>query len=145
MKRYICGLVLMAAVGGMVLADDKSDADVKKLEGEWKVEEYEIMGKKIAAPKERAGSIVFAKDMKVTMKDPNKKDEPGTYKIDAGKTPKQLDLIEGEGKKQTVEAIYEIDGDKLKLGFDTKGPKGKRPTGFDAKETVIMHLKRQKS
>jgi uncharacterized protein (TIGR03067 family) len=142
MKRCIVGFVMLAAVGGAVVAEDKADADVKKLQGEWNIEAIEIQGKKIDG-KGKAGGIVFAKDMKVIMKSPGQKDSPGTYKIDATKKPKHLDLIEGE-KKEVIETIYELDGDSLKMGLPTKGPKGKRPAGFDDKESVIMHLKRQK-
>jgi uncharacterized protein (TIGR03067 family) len=148
MNRYVFGFVVMAIVGGAVLADEKSDAEVKKLEGTWDIDAIESMGKKIPAPAGKGGSIVFSKDMKVVMKDPKKADQPGTYTIDAGKTPKQLDLIEkkeGDKKGEVMQAIYHVDGDKLRMGFSAKGPKGERPKDFDGKETVIMHLKRQKS
>ena len=148
MNRYVFGFVVMAAVGGAVVADEKADAEVKKLAGTWEIDAIEFGGKKFPAPPGKGGSIVFAKDMKVIMKDPKKADKNGTYKIDAGKTPKELDLIEGKDgdkKGEVMEAIYEVDGDKLKMGLSGKGPKGKRPSAFDDKETVIMHLKRQKS
>jgi uncharacterized protein (TIGR03067 family) len=156
MKRFLFGLLMAAAVGGAVLADDKAKkgavkdddkttAEAKKLQGTWEIEALEIMGKKIDAPKGKGGSIVFSKDMKVTMKDPGKEDKPGTYKIDASKDPKHLDLIElKDGKEGKVtQLIYEVEGDKLKMGFSAEGPKGKRPTSFKGDKVAIMHLKRQ--
>lgn len=147
MKRYIFGFVIVAAVGGAVLADDKADAEAKKLHGTWDVKSIEVKGKKINAPEGKGGSIVFAKGMKVVMKDPNKEDEHGKYKIDTSKNPKQLDLIQlKDGKDGDVmQAIYEIEGDMLRLGFPVEGPKGKRPTEFKGDKVVILHLKRQKS
>jgi uncharacterized protein (TIGR03067 family) len=147
MKRFFVGFLVAATVGGAVLADDKTAAEAKKLEGTWDIESIEIMGKKIDAPKGKGGSIVFAKDMKVIMRDQGKEDKPGTYKIDAGKSPKTLDLIESkEGKAgEVMEAIYEVEGDNLKMGFSGEGPKGKRPSDFKGEKVVIMHLKRQKS
>jgi hypothetical protein len=38
-----------------------------------------------------------------------------------------------------MEAVYEHDGDALRLGI---GPMG-RPAGFDADSTTIVHLKRK--
>jgi len=147
MKRYIVGFVMLAALGGVVLADDKADAEAKKLEGEWDVKAIEVKGKKIDAPDGKGGSIVFAKGMKVVMKDPGKPNKDGKFKLDAGKSPKQLDLIElKDGKDGDVmEAIYELEGDSLRLGFSAEGPKGKRPTEFKGDKVVILHLKRQKS
>ncbi len=147
MKRFLFGLLAAAVVGGAVPADDKTDAEVKKLEGAWDIVFIEVMGKKIDAPKGKGGSIVFAKDGKVLMKDPGKKDKPGTYKIDAGKSPKTLDLIElKDGKAgEVTEVIYEVEDDTLKMGFSAEDPKGKRPSDFKGDKVVIVHLKRQKS
>lgn len=147
MKRFLLAFLMAAAVGGAGLADDKSDAEAKQLEGAWDIEAIEAMGKKIDAPKGKGGGIVFAKDGKVIMKDPGKKDSPGTYKIDVGKSPKMIDLIElKDGKAGDVmQAIYEVEGDKLKIGFSAEGPKGKRPSDFKGDKVLIMYLKRQKS
>jgi uncharacterized protein (TIGR03067 family) len=158
MKRMLFGFGMMAFLGSMVLADDKTEkggavkgdgktaAEAKKLEGTWDIVALEFMGKKIDAPKGQGGSLVFAKGMKVTMKDP-KGNKDGTYKIDVSKDPKKLDLIESkDGKEDEVmQTIYEVDGDNMKMGFSTKGPKSKRPTTFEGENVGIMHLKRQKS
>jgi uncharacterized protein (TIGR03067 family) len=147
MKQYLFGFVVLAAVGGAVLADDKAEAEAKKLEGTWDVKSIEVKGKKIDAPEGKGGSIVFAKGMKVVMKDPGKPDKDGKYKLDTSKSPMQLDLIElKDGKDADVmQAIYEVKEDTLRLGFSAEGPKGKRPTEFKGDTVVILHLKRQKS
>lgn len=147
MKRYLFGFVVLAAVGGAVLADDKADAEAKKLEGTWDLKSIEVKGKKIDAPEGKGGSIVFAKDMKVVMKDPGQPDKPAKYTIDASKSPKHLDLIELKDGKEgdRIQVIYDVDGDKLKLGFPADGSKSKRPSEFKGDKVAIMHLKRQKS
>ncbi len=107
MKRGLFGFVVMAAMGGMVLAQERTDAE---LEGVWDLEAIEIGGKKIDAPKGKGGSFTFTKDGKVLMKDPNKPDKHGKYKADAGTDPKQLDLIESKDGKdgQVMRFIYEV-------------------------------------
>lgn len=147
MNRCLFGFVVMAALGGAVLADAKTDADLKKLEGDWEIESVESKGKKLEGLKGKAGGLNFGKDMKLVMSNPGQKDKTGTYKIDAGKKPKEIDLVEGkDGEKgsERVQAIYEVGDEKLKLGLSAQGPKGKRPSAFDGKETVILHLKRKK-
>jgi uncharacterized protein (TIGR03067 family) len=150
MKRYVLAFVVVVAVGGMVSADDKTDAEVKNLEGDWEIEALEIKGKKIEVPKGKGGGgFVFAKDRKLTIKEPGKPDKPGTYKIDAAATPKQIDLIEAKndsGKSgETMHGIYEVEGESLKLAFSADGPKGKRPNTFTGGNVMILHLKRKKS
>jgi uncharacterized protein (TIGR03067 family) len=146
MKRAIFGFVVLAVVCGAVLADERTDAEVKELEGVWNLEAVEIKGKKLDAPKGKGGSIVFAKDMKVIMKEPNKPDKQGRYKIEVGTNPKQLDLIElKDGKdEEVIQVIYEIEDDTLRMGFSADGLKGKRPTEFKGERVGIMHFKRQK-
>jgi uncharacterized protein (TIGR03067 family) len=150
MKRYVMGLIVLAVVAGVVSADDKTEAEVKKLEGAWEIVALVLGSKRIEAPKSgNGGGFVFAKDMKLTLKDPGKPDKPGTYTIDAGANPKQIDLIEskeGNGKPgEKLQGIYEIDGDSLKLALSAEGSKGKRPSTFQGENVMILHLKRQKS
>jgi uncharacterized protein (TIGR03067 family) len=155
MKRFVFGFALMALVVGLAAADDKSEkggavkndknaAEAKKLEGTWEIVAFENKGEKKEARK--GGSIVFAKDMKITMKDP-KGEKKGKYKIDVSKDPKTLDLIElKDGKEgEVMQMIYAVEGDAMKWGFSAEGPKGKRPTSFDGENVGVMHLKRQKS
>lgn len=147
MKRYILGFAFMAALGTVGWADDKADAEAKNLEGVWEVKAIERKGDKINAPEGKGGAMVFGKDWMLTMKDPGKPDKPGRYTIDAGTSPKQLDLIQlKDGKDGVVmQAIYEVEGDALRIVFSADGPKGKRPTEFKGDKVVILHLKRQKS
>jgi uncharacterized protein (TIGR03067 family) len=54
----------------------------------------------------------------------------GTYHPDSNKTPKTLDVtidVRG-GKKATLQGIYELDGNNLKMSFDSFGEA--RPTKF---------------
>src|SRR5205085_1544002 len=64
-----------------------------------------------------------------------------TYKHDAGKKPKTIDLTPKEGGRM-MEGIYELSGDTLKFCF---GDPGKRPTDFKSdagSENMLMELQR---
>jgi uncharacterized protein (TIGR03067 family) len=143
MSRYVLGLMVSAVVVGSSLAEEKADADLEKLQGTWILTGLEINGDTIPAP-EGAGTFIFGKDKKLVMKEKGKKDKEGTFKIDARKTPRELDLI-GAKDKEVMQTIYQLENDTLKLAFSMEGPKGARPTAFDSKKAAIMILKRQKS
>jgi len=143
MKRCVMGVMLLATVGGAVLADTKADADADKVLGAWDLTSIEIKGKKTDATEGGGGTFIFAKDNKLTIKDKGKQDKGGTFKMDASKSPKEIDLIEGaDGEK--LEAIYDLDGDTLRLAISPQGPKGKRPTALDSKQAILLVMKRQK-
>jgi len=113
------------------------------LRGELDLASIEVQGKSLPAPVGKGGSIIFDKDGKLTLKDPGKPDKVGKYKIDAGKEPKQIDLIVSKDG-EAMQGIYELDGEKLKIAFSAEGSKGKRPGEFKGENILIVSWKRQK-
>lgn len=138
--RYICSFLMCAATIGA--APDEGEL----LQGEWLLTAVEIQGKTLPAPAGKGGSIIFAKEGKLILKDPGKPDKTGTYKLNAEQSPMQLDLIVAKKGKEseTMQGIYELDGDTLKMCFSAEGAKGKRPSEFKGEKVVLMHCKRQK-
>jgi uncharacterized protein (TIGR03067 family)/prepilin-type processing-associated H-X9-DG protein len=69
----------------------------------------------------------------------------GSFKINDGAKPHELDMtLDGE----TVNCIYEIDKDTLKLCMNAKGPGGPRPTEFKSdagSPNTVMLFKREKT
>jgi uncharacterized protein (TIGR03067 family) len=121
--------VVAFAVGGAIGGDGKNDQ--AKLQGNWT---NEVQGKK--------HEMKFSKDtFTLTFADGEKKAHvKGTFKIDAAKKPKHIDMMitEGEGpgekfKGMTAHAIFELDGDTLKWCANQPG-KDERPTEFPANE-----------
>jgi len=123
-----------------------ADADEEMLRGTWELESLEVQGKNLPTPAGTGGSIVFAKDRTLIWKDPGKPEKIGNYTIDAGKTPKQIDLIvSSKADSKPIQGIYTLEGDKLTIAFSTEGPKGKRPSNFKGEKVMIVHWKRRKS
>jgi len=141
-----------------LLASDAVCAEGDALQGAWVIESFEAMGKKMDNLK--GGVFTFA-DGKVTMK-MDEQETPGTYKIDAGKSPKQINLTSKGpgGKDATAEAIFKIDGDTLTIcmGLGTSKTEKRadgtgservitqdpRPTAFDSKQGALIVYKRKK-
>ena len=139
MKKSLLGVLV---IGLALAADDKKPDDVKeKLQGTWTMVSIEYGGMKVPDNVVKGQSITFEGD-KMTQRDKDKV-EPATYKIDASKKPAELDQTptEGSGKGKTVQLIFQLDGDTLKIGGKMKPG---RPKGFDDKDILIMTLKREK-
>jgi uncharacterized protein (TIGR03067 family) len=74
--------------------------------------------------------------------------EEGTFKLDAGKEPRKIDLAitTGNDKGKDQLGIYQLTGDMLKVCFAAPGSKD-RPTEFASKanpRTLIVVLQREK-
>jgi uncharacterized protein (TIGR03067 family) len=76
----------------------------------------------------------------------NKDDDTGTFTIDPTKKPKHIDITaKGLNNGMTVKAIYELNGDQLKICMDPTSQD--RPKEFKSKENSplgVMILQRVK-
>lgn len=115
MNRPLLLAALVAITTGAVAAPgpkgDKSD--LKKLEGDWKVESWVQLGQTI--PLNATWSF---KGDKYTL-DQGSNLEEGTIKLDPGKKPAAIDLAitGGSCKGKNQPGIYKIDGDTLTMCF----------------------------
>jgi uncharacterized protein (TIGR03067 family) len=134
----LVGLLLGASASARA-----AKGEAEKMPGTWKVVSAEDSGRK--TPDE------LIKDLKWTVtKDAitykvGSKTTRWTYKLDPTKKPKWIDLTEGD---RTRLAIYELDGDTLKVCF-AEGSQKERPTAFESRPNspndVLIVLRRDKS
>jgi uncharacterized protein (TIGR03067 family) len=126
-------------------AEEKDE--LKKLEGTWEFVSGEAGGQEV--PKGKGGpDKLTIKDGKMTGFGPEIK--LGT---DATKKPKWLNMtITRDGTETTINAIYELNGDELKICMPLAPKKGsgaafenKRPEGFETKDRPEMMLKLKKA
>jgi uncharacterized protein (TIGR03067 family) len=122
-----------------------ADGKVDTLEGTWLPSSAEFGGQPF--PEEVRKTIrLEIKDDDYTVTVGTKVDR-GTCKLDPQAKPKALDItgIEGPNKGKTILAIYERDGDTLRVCYDLGG-KG-RPTEFKStagSRLFLVEYKRQK-
>jgi uncharacterized protein (TIGR03067 family) len=134
-------VVLVLSSAATVAADDANEADAKDraaLQGTWLPQSAELAG--VAFPEEIRKSIkLVVKDDGYTVTAGPSVDQ-GTVKLTASAKPKQMDIIgtEGPNKGKTILAIYEQDGDTLKVCYDLSGKE--RPTEFKSKEGSQLFL-----
>jgi uncharacterized protein (TIGR03067 family) len=141
MLRLLClSLVLMCSPVPAVTGDDKKDEDA--IRGVWLAAEAELGGNKF--PDDQRKSIKLElKDGKYTLGV-----DKGTIKLDPSAKPKTLDVVgtDGPNKGKTIPAIYELDGDTLKVCYDLGGKA--RPTEFKTaagtKQFLVVYKREKK-
>jgi uncharacterized protein (TIGR03067 family) len=127
--------VLMAADGPA--KDKASKGDVDKLRGTWLTVSLVNDGKTVVdektPPKERGATKLVYEGNKWIIKVGDKSVASGVFKIDATKTPKEIDIMDESGEKneRTRLGIFELTGDTYKFCL---APAGKpRPKEFSSK------------
>jgi len=140
----IVGGLLAAAAGGQEPGKTPGKTDEEKFQGTWSIASMETMGMEANDEKIKSAKIVFtAGRVKVHM---NGEEMDLGYKLDPGKKPKQIDIIEigGGGKEQVHQGIYVLEGDTVKICFSHAG--NARPTEFTTNGSAdkMITLKRAK-
>lgn len=122
------GLLLLVSLGSETHSADPQ-ADLTRLTGTWKMDSYIDEGK---PDPQFEGAIQTFTGGKYVVKVGDKTIRQGSFKIDAGKTPKQIDLLPAAGpyKGKTLAGIYALDGDRLHTCFPEPGQP--RPAKFDS-------------
>lgn len=122
-------------------AGDPTKADYALFQGSWTIESMEIGGK--------SADIAELRGVPLVLKDKTFAQGPakGTYKIDATKSPRTIDLTftEGPPKGISIRGIYELDATTYKLCIARPG--SDRPKRFDSKAEdggAIQILKKTK-
>jgi uncharacterized protein (TIGR03067 family) len=104
-----------------------ADGELKRLQGQWAVEALETRGEAVT-DQDILSMIVTITGNKYKITNSERTDS-GTFSVDSSKKPAQMDIEprEGHDAGSKLPAIYEFDGDKLKICY---GPEGERPTAF---------------
>ncbi len=133
--------VLLTAAASRAAEDKKADKDEDKIVGAWVMVSGEKGGEKAPEKFVKSFRLTYAAGGKVTARAKENKEEEGTFKLDASKKPAQIDMAVGD---KTLEGIYSLEGDNLKLCV---AEAGSRPTDFKSPEgskTMIIILRREK-
>jgi uncharacterized protein (TIGR03067 family) len=128
--------VLLVGFSSVVRSGDAKDGDT--LEGTWLPATAELGGKPFTDEVRKSIKLVVKED-KYTVTVGELVDK-GTTKINAKAKPKEMDITgtEGPNKGKTFLAIYEQDGDTLRICYDLTGKS--RPTEFKSKEGTQLFL-----
>ncbi len=110
------------------VTDAASRADLEALQGIWRTVAVEVDGSPVASWLFENAKLVITGDrfaLRNPLPDADQRMD-GVLMVDADKVPKQLKLTLDGG--QILEEIYELEGNTLRVCYQTKS--GKRPTDF---------------
>lgn len=129
-------------VAAPVPKDKEKVKDEDAIVGTWAIDQFDFGGDKPPAEAKEI-KFVFAKEGKFSMVNGPKERGDGTFKLDPAAKVKTMDItLDG----MTMLAIYELDGDTLKMAIPDK-PNSPRPEAFvaNAKERLaVVTFKRVK-
>ena len=144
----VVGSLLLAA--GLLSAQAPKEGaggkDGKQLAGTWRAATYALDGKEAAAADLKDIRLIIAGG-KFKAQNAGQTFLAGTVKTDLDKKPRTMDVTytEGDLKGQTSRAIYELDGDTLRICRAAPGKA--RPTEFASKPgsgLILMSYQRAK-
>jgi len=148
MRTKTLAMVVAVFLTASANAEDAAKKDLENLQGLWEMTEGVHDGRDVSADvkiklKIKGDEVAVEGNEEVT-KDYAK----FKIKIDPSTSPKAMDLIVtgGEQKDTTLEGIYELKGDKLKIAVKLGGKE--RPTKFGSPEgssIAYMVLQRVKT
>ena len=142
---------LLLAAASVLAAQDKAGDDAKKelgrLEGTWVATTFEVQGNELPADFAKSVKLVCTGE-KYVYQGGDGAEEKGTLKLDPSKKPKSLDIkiTEGTDQGKLQLAIYELDGDTLKVCANAADAK-ERPKEFSSTKgggQMLVVFKRQK-
>jgi uncharacterized protein (TIGR03067 family) len=126
--RFVLGSVIVVMHANSVVQGQDA---AKELQGVWTCAHATIDGNPLAED--------TAKQLKLTLTADRYKSQRGdqvlfdsSYKVDASKSPKQIEMIgtEGDLKGKAALGIYKLDGDTLTMCYCLPGKE--RPTAFES-------------
>lgn len=135
-RQWIGSVLLVAALSAIALGGDTKEAD--RIDGAWGVAKAELAGKAWPEELRKITHLTIDGDKYAVLVGdlPDK----GNLKFDPSASPKALDITgtEGPNKGKTYLAIYERDGDTLRICYDLSGKE--RPTEFKTAEGTNLFL-----
>ena len=134
--RLFVVLTFVLSFSSAAMRGDDKDSD--SLQGTWLPSTAELGGKMFPDEVRKTIKLVVKEDKyTVTV---GKQVDQGTVKLNPKAKPKELDLTgtDGPNKGKTFLAIYERDGDTLRVCYDLSGKN--RPTEFKTKEGTQLFL-----
>jgi len=140
--RFTLSFVLAAALApaAPIRADEK--AELARLQGSWNVESIVDRGE--AVPADKIADFVMTFDEKKLIWKVDKETERSfSFVVRPDAKPKEIDLKDEE---KSTSAIYEVDGDTLKLCLPPRGSmdRPKEFSGSAEKKTTLIIAKRAK-
>jgi uncharacterized protein (TIGR03067 family) len=132
MKRHALAILAVSLTLAASARTQDGDKKADQFEGTWSIVSLELNGKKLPEDEIKGGQVTVQGNGYTTKF--GGRTFKGTFKTDPTKKPKALDVTPADGPNagKVALAIYELDGDTLKVCSALPGKD--RPTEFASKE-----------
>lgn len=122
----------------LAVASAQPTDEMKASAGKWTVGKATLGGKDITKAF-KGVELVLAPDGGYSLTIGGETDK-GTVKVDAARTPKEMDIVgtDGPNKGKTIKTIYKLDGDTMTVCYELGD--GPRPTAFESKAGTKVFL-----
>lgn len=136
MKYLSCICFMVAALLNVSAADLPDDA--KAIQGKWEIVSAELAGQPMAEAVMKSISLKMDNGKYEVFV--GQQPDRGTYTLDSVTKPAGMTVVgtEGPNKGKTFPAIYELNGDTLRICYDLSG--AKRPTEFKSVAGTKLYL-----
>ena len=131
----ICLMIGVLLASGVIATAVRGADDAKGLQGNWLAVKTELAGEPV-----NWTVMLTIEDDKYTVL-ANGKSDKGTCKVDASARPGKMTVTGGDGGPnagKTFLAIYELDGDMLRICYDLSGKK--HPETFATQKGTPLYL-----
>jgi uncharacterized protein (TIGR03067 family) len=131
-------LALVATLTFLAATATAPADDAKAIQGTWKAAKAELAGHVLSDGLTREITLTLTGGAyTVTFRDSADK---GTYKLDLNTNPRTITIAgtEGPNKDKTFHAIYELDGDTLRICYDLSGEQ--TPREFKTETGTKLYL-----
>jgi uncharacterized protein (TIGR03067 family) len=131
MRRIAVTVLALALVAADEPRSDAAKKDTEALQGAWTMASVVVDGEPVPEDYARSGRLVVEGDRYTLTA--GQQTGISTFTVDPSKSPKQIDqkFIEGPQKGQSIQGIYELDGDTYRVCRGMR-PEGGRPTKLES-------------
>jgi uncharacterized protein (TIGR03067 family) len=150
LARTVFVLAVCIVAVGFARADNAAEQDLKDMQGDWQAVALEAQGQK--APAEEVKKFrIRIKGNAITFF-PDGENRTHTFKLNPSKSPKEIDLVPGDGdlKGKTVGGLYALEKGQLKLCIpnfsqgEPKRPRALRTQAGDGLGLIVFERARPK-
>ena len=126
------GVAMIGALSGGIRAAEPSQKDIEAMQGVWTIESFTLDGNKVSGEQLKNWRRIVERNH-ATWKNGAATMVELDIKFDPSQEPMTLDsmIATGDSKGQTFLAIYELNGDELRVCFASTGKP--RPTEYSSK------------
>jgi uncharacterized protein (TIGR03067 family) len=137
-----CLSLLALLIGSLAGISARAADDTRNLNGTWKPQQAELAGQPLPPPVLKAITLTIdgANYDVVVVTEKGPSPDRGTLTFDPAANPKGMTItgVEGPNAGRNIPAIYELDGDALRICYDLSGEQ--RPAEFKSAPATKLYL-----